>query len=244
MKLDCKFCWNNYLLYNDLYIIKIIMYVPYICFRLIQSHIASRFEISQFVLSHCITFLNITISRYIAWQWNISLYHQYYITVCIHNIALQFEISQFYCASPIEILWCNILVQNVVFKNVMIYKVKIGIFQTLMQYLWYNLWYFKLWYHYIASQFLPYIASHSKTNSTLFEELFASIGDLTVEIWLYKMKFYLFYSSLKYLLMATTKLWCNSYNTNWYFKLWCNIHDTNWYFKLWYNIYDTNCDAI
>ena len=37
MKLDCKFCWNNYLLYNDLYIIKIIMYVPYICFKLIQS---------------------------------------------------------------------------------------------------------------------------------------------------------------------------------------------------------------
>ena len=32
-----------------------------------------------------------------------SLYHQYYITVCINNIALQFEISQFYCASPIEI---------------------------------------------------------------------------------------------------------------------------------------------
>jgi hypothetical protein len=34
-------------------------------------------------------------------------------------------------------------------------------------------------YHYIASQFLPYIASHSKTNSTLFEELFASIGEQT-----------------------------------------------------------------
>ena len=115
----------------------------------------------------------------------------------------------------------------------MIYKVKIGIFQTLMQYLWYNLWYFKLWCN-----------SYNTTDILNCDAIFMIQTDISncdtifmiQTVMQYKATIVIFQSVMhsKIVIFQTVMQY-------YWYKLWCNIDDANCDISLSCNI-AWNCD--